>query len=367
MQDSVFSPSFGNKPRTLVGRDLELQTLKEGLHAMPGSKERAKLIIGQRGLGKTVLLLELADFARENGYIVSSPTVTSEDMLDRIMEKLNRSGEKVLPHSKPKLIGGSVSVLGFGAGIQTKTESDIERSFAYRLLEFCENAEKAGKGVLILVDEVHANSESLTKLIIAYQEMVGEGKNIAVVFAGLPAAVSKTLNQHVLTFFNRASKLFLEPIAIPAIAIYYRNSFDKIGIDLEDARIDHAAQETEGSPYLMQLIGHYLTLSASDDGVLMEKNYKRALELAKQEFISDICETTLAPLSARDIDFLRAMAQDDRESSVKAIAARLGVDASYTQRYKTRLSQAGIITQKRRGFVEFAVPYIRDYLRSEEE
>ena len=70
MRDNIFSPSFGNKPGTLVGRDLDIRKLTEGLHSNPGNKERARLIIGQRGLGKTVLLLELAEYARQHQYIV---------------------------------------------------------------------------------------------------------------------------------------------------------------------------------------------------------------------------------------------------------------------------------------------------------
>ena len=52
MRDNVFSPAFGNKPRALVGRDHDMQILIDGLHVFPGNKERARLIIGQRGLGK---------------------------------------------------------------------------------------------------------------------------------------------------------------------------------------------------------------------------------------------------------------------------------------------------------------------------
>ena len=90
MVDAYFSPSFGNKPRALIGRDREIKCLTEGLHVSPGNKERARLIIGQRGLGKTVLLLELADYARKHNYIVATPTVVAGDMLDRILEKLDR-------------------------------------------------------------------------------------------------------------------------------------------------------------------------------------------------------------------------------------------------------------------------------------
>lgn len=366
MTDTIFSPAFGNKPGKLVGRDLELKCLIEGLQVRPGNKERARLIIGQRGLGKTVLLLELAEYARKHGFIVASPTVVSGDMLDRILEKLYRDGAKHLHEEKAALTGGSIGILGFSAGVQTEKRAEPKRSFAYQLLDICEKARDSGKGILILVDEVQANNEELKKLIIAYQEMVGEGQNIAIVFAGLPAAVSKALNQHVLTFFNRASKLFLNPIPISEISVYYRSCFEALGIRLKDEWIDRASEETGGSPYMMQLVGHYITISSSDTGELQEESFLRALTLAKKEFIQDICETTLSPLSERDIAFLRAMATDRHESSVKEIGSLLGVDSSYVQRYKTRLSQAGIIQQKRRGFVEFAVPYLREYLQTDE-
>ena len=67
MKDELFTPAFGNRPSRLVGRDDVLGSLVEGLSAKPGSKERATLILGQRGMGKTVLLWELADRARSLG------------------------------------------------------------------------------------------------------------------------------------------------------------------------------------------------------------------------------------------------------------------------------------------------------------
>lgn len=367
MRDNIFSPSFGNKPGTLVGRDLDIRRLTEGLHTRPGNKERARLIIGQRGLGKTVLLLELADYARKHNYIVASPTVVSSGMLSRIIEKLNKDGAELLNDHKVKITGGSVGALGFTAGIQTERNNDTKASFAAQLLDICEKANSAEKGILILVDEVQANREELKELIIAYQEMVGEGHNIAIVFAGLPAAISRTLNQHVLTFLNKASKLYLQPISKAEVSVYYRSSFDSVGIRISDEWIDRAAEETEGSPYMMQLIGHYITLSATDTGGLTESNYLHALELAREEFISDICETTLSPLSEMDVAFLRAMSVDEEETSIKDICARLGVDSAYTQRYKSRLSQSGVISQPRRGFVKYEVPYLREYFINMDE
>lgn len=362
MTDTFFSPAFGNKPIALIGRTNEMGILTSGLYSPPGSKERARLIIGQRGMGKTVLLLELAEFAKNNGFIVASPTVVSNDMLERILEKLNKSGESVLQSERPRITGGSVGILGFSAGIQTEKPNTERKSFAYQLQEICETAGKAGKGVLILVDEVQSGNESLKKLIIAYQEMVGEGCNISMVLAGLPSAISQTLNEHVLTFLNRASKMNLDPISISEIIVYYNQAFEKFGIKMSDKWTADAARRTEGSPYMMQLIGHYLTITASEDGKLTEKAFRMAIELATKEFVDDICSTTLAPLSERDISFLKAMSVDEKETSIKDLCIRLNESSAYVNVYRQRLLQAGVIIQRKRGFVEMAVPYLKDYL-----
>ena len=61
------------------------------------------------------------------------------------------------------------------------------------------------------------------------------------------------------------------------------------------------------------------------------------------------------------------MSVDEAEISIKDICARLGVDSAYTQRYKSRLSQAGVISQPRRGYVKYEVPYLREYFLNMDE
>lgn len=117
MHDEVFSPSFGNRPSFLVGRDQLLAQLELGLRSRPGSRERAVVILGQRGSGKTVLLWELADRMRKQGFAVASPTIVSDGMLERILEKLEDDCQ-LSADGKLHLAGGSVGALGFSAGIQ---------------------------------------------------------------------------------------------------------------------------------------------------------------------------------------------------------------------------------------------------------
>ena len=366
MIDRVFSPSFGNRPQIFVGRTDVFNEVMQGLQEMPGSRERAILLLGQRGYGKTVLLLEIADSARKAGYVVASPTVVSPELLNRILEKLIREGENDLPKVRKQVSGGSVGILGFSAGVQFQDEAKARESFTQQLSDLCSVLNQKGKGVLILVDELISNQPALKQLIIAYQELVGEGRNIALIMAGLPAAVSSTLQDHVLTFLNRARKIILGPLKINEIESYYKEAFSRVGVEISAAFRHRAAVKTEGSPYLMQLIGHYITIGAMPGCAVTEGELNEAFQKAEEDFKNDICMTSLAPLSEKDISFLKAMAQSTTEAiPIQYIQQVLKVSAAYTQTYKRRLLQTGIIEPAGRGHVRFAIPYLRSYLKDE--
>src|ERR1700739_714283 len=68
-RDNPYTPGAGRKPRTLAGRDHDLesfQSLVERLDA--GSYERSLIYTGLRGVGKTVLLMEFDVLASEAGW-----------------------------------------------------------------------------------------------------------------------------------------------------------------------------------------------------------------------------------------------------------------------------------------------------------
>ena len=57
------------------------------------------------------------------------------------------------------------------------------------------------------------------------------------------------------------------------------------------------------------------------------------------------------------------MAEDDGPSRTADLSLRLGVSASYIGTYRTRLIDAALIHAAGYGRVDFAVPYLREYLR----
>lgn len=363
IEDTVFSPSFGNRPSYLVGREQILADFIRGIGSPVGARERATVLLGQRGSGKTVLLWELADRATDRGFVVATPTIVAEDMLSRIVEKIQERGEQYVPRSTAKVSGASSEMFGFSVGLEFTREVEETKSPEYKLTQLARRLTAEGHGILILIDELQANSSEVRRLVSVYQEMVGERLNVALAMAGLPAAVAATLNDHVLTFLNRANKVKLGPLALGDMEAFYQSSFRKLGIVLEDKNIQTAVASTQGSPYMLQLVGHNLVIRADDEGYISGPAFSEALNLAKKDFEIDICETTLAALSEMDKSFLNAMATDTGDTRVSEVAERMDVTIDYAQKYRKRLINAGVIEPASRGYVRYAVPYLQDYLR----
>ncbi len=364
--DTIFSPSFGNRPSYLVGRESVLSQLMQGLQLRPGSRERATVMLGQRGSGKTVLLWEIAERAEQLGFVVATPTISSEGMLERIVEKIQDAGERYVPRAGVHVSGGSLGALGFSVGLQFSQAVQESKSFEYKLTQLARALSAQGRGILILVDELQANSPEIRQLVIAYQELVGEGLDVAIVLAGLPGAVSATLNDKVLTFLNRAQKLRLPPLSSSDIDGFYAWAFKQLGVHLDADDRHEAVSETQGSPYLLQLIGHAIVLWADESGNLSRENMTSAIEGARRDFENDVCGTTLSALSERDVGFLSAMAMDGGASKVADVAERMGVTYDYAQKYRKRLIDAGVIEAASWGSVAFAVPLLADYLRRQQ-
>ena len=304
-----------------------------------------------------------AEIASQNGFIVTRPIVAAKGMLTKILEQLRRAAEEHLKKQGRKMAGGSVGAFGFSAGIQfDKTEIET-KSFSYQISEICSELTSKRIGTLFIIDEVQSDERELQDFIISYQEMVGMGLDVAVAFAGLPSAVSSTLKNKVLTFLNRSMKIYLPPLRESEIFSFYRMVFRENGIQITDALCKKVSEATDGSPYMMQLIGHHIIKNISEEEEVTKEVMDTAIALSIEDYYNDICETVLKDLSERDIEFLLAMSKDDKASKASDMIDRLNMSNANYQQYKNRLRDAGVIDQERRGVVVITVPRMKEYLR----
>jgi hypothetical protein len=359
-----FLPAFGNKPKNIIGRKGITVDFVTGLSLPIGHRQRATILVGQRGTGKTALLLEFSELAEKNGFVVARVTA-SETMLDEIIQTIQIAGAPFVATTRPKIKGFSAGALGFSFGLTFTEETKTQFGFRVKLSMLCEELGKYQKGVLILVDEVQANTPEMRVLATTYQNLVGDNKNIAMVMAGLPTSISAVLNDDILTFLNRAHKVYLEPLPYGEISISYAAEFTKLGRRIDADALESAVTSTRGYAYLYQLIGYYTLNYAQNSEVITAEIVKCAVRSSQHEMVESIFTAALKPLSARDVDFLKAMSRDVENSRISDIRERMKVSQSYVQKYRTRLIEAGVIASVSRGELTFLIPYLGEYLRGE--
>jgi hypothetical protein len=116
MNNHIFQPTFGNRPNEYIGRDGIINQFMEGLREPVGSCNRCSLFLGQRGMGKTALLLELRDRAAKQDFVIARVTVY-EGMPKAIIEQLQQNGSPFFKDEKRKVTGFNAGVHGFPFGL----------------------------------------------------------------------------------------------------------------------------------------------------------------------------------------------------------------------------------------------------------
>ena len=357
---SLFQPTFGNRPEQYIGRDGVIGQFMEGLKEPVGSRNRCTLFLGQRGMGKTALLLELSDRASKAGCVVARVTA-HEGMPKAIIEQFQLNGSQYFDDEKRKVTGVTAGVLGFTFGLTFSEAAERQYGFRSKMSLLCDKLAEKGKGALILIDEVRT-SAAMREVAAAYQELVGDRKNIAIAMAGLPHAVSSVLNDSVLTFLNRATKVELGLISTNLIRAYYERAFRSIGIEVSDDILDRAALSTRGFPYLMQLIGYYVIQYTSKGDAVTNAIMDKVEKAAMGDMEDNVFKPILAPLSDNDKVFLKALAHCGGIATTAKLQAALGKKGPAIQPYRKRLIEASVIEAPRRGELVFAVPYLAEYM-----
>lgn len=163
---SLFQPTFGNRPKRYIGRDGVIDQFMAGLKEPVGSRNRCTLFLGQRGMGKTALLLELSDRAQKAGYVVARVTA-HEGMPQAIIEQFQLNGSKFFNDDKRKLTGVSAGALGFSFGLTFSEAAQQQYGFRSKMSMLCNKLAEKGKGALILIDEVRT-SAAMREVASAY-------------------------------------------------------------------------------------------------------------------------------------------------------------------------------------------------------
>lgn len=362
-KENPFKPTAGGEPPLLIGRGKVIRDFEKGLDNGVGAPGRIMLITGARGTGKTVMLTVFGDKARERKWDVIEETA-SEGLCERLVSAL-RGGDGAFDRLtiKPALgfAGASVS-LGEAEFTPKRMPETLRKAMAERLRALG----KRHAGLLISIDETQAADRSdMIAIATAVQHQIRERRDIAVVFAGLPQMVSDLFNDEVITFLRRAKTNVLADVPVDEVADAFAETFRSSGMDITDAQIRVAAEATKGYPYMIQLVGYHVWDAADmrDADVIIDRDIEDGIAEARNDLDNAVCIHELHGLSRNDRAYLEAMAQSDGPSSTGVVAARMRRSPNYAATYRKRLLDAYVIRETERGEVDFAVPFLREYLR----
>jgi GTP1/Obg family GTP-binding protein len=140
--------------------------------------------------------------------------------------------------------------------------------------------------------------------------------------------------------------------------------FQKLGKKVSSSNLELIVEMTRGYPYLLQLIGFYLLEFVGNETEINTSHIELANISARRDMIDNIYEPVVKVLSDKDMDFLRAIAVYGSVGRISNIKNRLKVSDGIVQAYRKRLLDAGVIAAKRRGEVEFTLPYFCEYLNN---
>ncbi|KFI50692.1 ATP-binding protein [Bifidobacterium biavatii] len=373
-----FKPTAGKMPPILIGRQSVIDDFSEALDNGVGAPGRIMLVTGQRGFGKTVMLTEFRRIAKARKWETIAETA-SEGLVTRLVQALSPSGMKLEQADFSPSVGiAGVATASLG---QARFSAESNPLTLRNALNKCLSSRKVGKGkgVLITIDETQAASrEDLVAIATAIQHVTAESdesdvpeadkKGVAIVFAGLPYMVNDLLDNEVTTFLRRAMRRELDNVPLPDVKNAFLVTVAASGKSMSESDALEAARKSDGYPYMVQLIGYYMWQSAQRRGssVISSQDVETGLSDALLAFDDAVCAPALDGTTGAERLFLQAMAQDAPGSTrVADVASRVRRSRSWVSKYRAILIKDRLIRPSGHGELEFAVPHLGEYLKSQ--
>jgi hypothetical protein len=382
-RDNPYTPGAGRKPRTMAGREADIdgfQSLVERLDA--GSYERSLIYTGLRGVGKTVLLIEFDVLASEAGWattdvqeIGSQPDfrmtfarmaarlLTNMSRRHRAHDRIERALSVVKAFSLPAATGGELR-LDVEAASGIADSGDPEQDLADLLQEIGEVAQANRMGALFLIDEMqNFSAEALAAICIAFQAINRAALPVAMVGAGLP-----DLRVRLWSAKPYADRLFsygeLGRLPDPAARVALVGPAVTHGVDYEEAAARQVVTEAAGYPYFLQEYGRALWDYAESSPITLD-DLDGVRGLVRETLAHSFFGTRFEMATDAEQRYLAAMSSlGEGPFPVAAVAKAFGVDDQRrVSMQRDALIQKGLIWSPRRGRVDFTVPLFANYLR----
>lgn len=376
-----YAPGAGNPPPELAGRTDVLRKTEVALkRCAQGRPIQYPIMVGLRGVGKTVLLVRAQAMADNEGFITLDveahegktlpellvpgmrKALFSISMMDGAKDKARR-GLRVL---KSFLSGIKVGFAGFEIGVDAEAGSadsgDLEADLPEMFVALGEAAKSAGRPVAIIIDELqYLTSTEMSALIMSMHKVNQKGLPIAIIGAGLPqllglAGNSKSYAERLFTY--PAIGALSEPDAIAAI----ENPAKAEGVSFEPTAIAEIMRLTACYPYFIQQWSHDAWNMASGFRITKD-DVETATPVAVSALDESFFKVRFERCTPGEKKYMRALAVLGPGAHRSGdIADQLKVKATSVAPTRNNLIKKGMIYSPSYGDTAFTVPLFDEYM-----
>lgn len=347
-----------------------------------GRHSKSVLIVGLRGVGKTVLLNRIREIADEQGYVAEMIEAPENKSLAALITPAVRS--LILRLDRGEQVGNAAKrafrvLRGFAAAIKVsyndieisldgETEpgiadsGDLEIDLPELLIALGEAAKERGTAAALIMDELQYLSEvEMSALIVGMHKVAQRQLPLILFGAGLPQLVGLTGRSK-----SYAERLFDFPVAGPLSLDDARTALRspalEEGADFTEPAIRRIFDVTEGYPYFLQEWGYHswLTSQTQQIGVAdVDKATPEAVEALDRSFFR-VRFDRLTPSEKRYLSGMSQLGAGPHRSG--DIAHQLGVKVSSTGPVRASLIKKGMVYSPAHGDTAFTVPLFDQFM-----
>ena len=379
-----YAPGAGTPPPELAGRDELLEKVSIQLdRCRNGSAFRGFLLVGLRGVGKTVLLTRMAQNAEADGFIVVSietpekrslpalliPSLRTALLKLDLIASASEVGKKAL-----RVLGGFVNAMkvkyqdiefgvDLGKELGTADSGDLENDLTALFLEIGRAAKAKKTALALFIDEIQYIDEAqFAALIMALHKCTQYQLPVALVGAGLPQLIGKAGRAK-----SYAERLFEYPEVGPLSKDAAKKALEapasKLHVTFDEKAMDEILHQTECYPYFLQEWGKY-SWQCANPPTITENDAQTATKLAISELDASFFRVRFDRLTPSEKRYLRAIAElGPGPHRSGDIAHVLKKEVNSVAPTRATLISKGMIYSPSHGDNHFTVPLFGEYMK----
>jgi hypothetical protein len=341
------------------------------------------MLVGLRGVGKTVLLGRIREIAESEGCKPIWLETREQQSLSTLLIPELRSllfSLSLIEAAKEKARAGLRILKSFMNGLKIKAHDieleigldaldgaadsgDIERDLPNTIVAVAEAAKAAGHSIILLIDEVqYFTEEEFSSLILAIHAVNQRKLPMLLIGAGLPqvralAGDSKSYAERLFRFPEigaLSNEDARHAILAPAEAQ---------GVRVEPAALQQILNVTERYPYFLQQWGHDCWNVAEDD-LIRQADVEEATRVALQTLDQGFFKVRLDRCTPAERRYMRALAEFGPGAHRSGdVAEKLGVKTTSVGPRRGNLIRKGMIYSPSHGDTAFTVPLFDAFMR----